>query len=306
MVTREQVVWGYRVLLEREPESESVIAEKMNSDSLHVLVRDITQSTEFLQKHALGGSGVVNRWVMVEHELGFRIWVNLADLAVSWAIIKNEFERPEVSFVQSSIRPGNTVLDVGTNLGFFALLFSNLVGASGRVVGFEPLTFLFDAVTKSVNENGFGQCSVFNVALGAKRGSAELIYAPDSTNWGGAFLSFDGQGLPGHRSVPVPVAPLSDFVDGVKADFMKIDVEGAEHLVIGACLDYLAECRPLVMSEIHCGQLQRVSGASPKEYIDLMGSIGYSCREIEPSGNLGKRVRGDERFELVNVAFVFG
>lgn len=302
-LTKEQIVWGYKLLLEREPESDRVIDEKMKCESVRSLVQDFMQSSEFQEKHPHVGI-VQNRWVMVEHVLGFRIWVNLADIAVSGAIIKNEFELPEISFVQKHVKLGNSVIDIGTNLGFFSLLFSKLVGAQGRVLGFEPLTFLFDSAAKSVAENGFTQCSIRNVALASERGSAQLIYAPGSTNWGGAFLSFDGVGLPDHASVTVPVAPLTDFVDGIAADFIKIDVEGAEYLVLSSCRDYIAQTKPVVMSEIHREQLQRVSGVSPAEYIGVMTNLGYACYEIAAHGDLGRSLTGHEQFDLVNVAFI--
>ena len=302
-VTKDHVTWSYRLLLEREPESDSVIEEKLKCGSVRSLVDDFIQSSEFQKSHP-SVCMVQNQWVMIEHALGFRIWLNLADLAVSGGIMRNEFEIAEVSFVHRYVETGDSVIDIGANLGFFSLLCSKLVGSDGLVLGFEPLPLLFDAAFKSVEENKFSQCCVQNVALGSKRASAQLIYAPGSTNWGGAFLSFDGTGLPGHASVTVPVAPLSDYVNEVVADFIKIDVEGAEFLVLDGCRDYLGDTRPIVMSEIHRNQLKRVSGVSPRQYIRLMGDMGYSCHELGADGSLERSLTGEETFDLIRVAFM--
>lgn len=303
MLTRDQIIWGYKLLLEREPESQAVIEEKMKCDSIHTLVHDFMCSTEFQDKHPSAGV-LHNQWVMIDHALGFRLWVNLADFAISWAIIKNEFETAETSFVQQYVKSGDSVLDIGTNIGFYALLFSKLVGPQGKVIGFEALDFLYDAAVKSVDENGFSHCTIHNVALGSEKGTAQLIYAPGSTNWGGAFLSFDGVGLPDHTAIPIPVAPLSDFLEAKRLDFIKIDVEGAEHLVLSSCIDHINETKPIIMSEIHRQQMQRVSGVEPSAYIAMLNSVGYRCYQIDNKGRLGTPLSGNEDFQLVNVAFV--
>lgn len=85
------------------------------------------------------------------------------------------------------------------------------------------------------------QCSIHNVALATQRGSPQLIYAPGPANWGGAYLAFDGVGCPDHASVTVPLAPLSDCVANVSSDFVKMDVEGDESVVLNTSQDYLAQ-----------------------------------------------------------------
>lgn len=303
MISRERVIWAYRLLLEREPESEAIIDAGTQCESANSLVSGIIASQEFLAGHERSDSRR-DRWVMVEHALGFRIWINLADHAISGSILNGAFEDAEVSFVSKAVKPGQSAFDIGSNIGFYSLLLSSLVGTNGRVVGFEPLSHLHAAAVKSVHENRFHQCQINNVALGTERGNARLVYSPGSSNWGGAYLSFDNSLPPGHTSTPVPVAPLTDFVHGVKADFIKIDVEGAEPLVMNGCADYLRENRPVVMSEIHSAQLLRVSGASAADYVKLMRELGYSCREILVDGNLGPTMSGREGIDLINVVFV--
>ena len=303
MISREIVTWAYRLLLDREPESAAIIDAACQCESASALVDGIIASPEFLAKHAPVDLQR-NRWVLIEHALGFRIWINLADHAVSRSILGDTFEGPEVAFVRGAVRTGHCALDIGTNIGFYSLLLSSLVGPSGRVIGFEPLVFLHAAAVKSLHENRFHHCQIHHVALGSERGTAHLVYAPGSINWGGAFLSFSDSVLPDHSSTPVPVAPLTDFVHGIKADFIKIDVEGAELLVMRGCADYLRANRPMILSEIHAAQLQRVSGASPVEYVTFMRELGYSCREILADGNLGQPMSGREDIDLVNVAFV--
>ncbi len=303
MISKETVEWGYRLILGREPESEAVIAEKMACADQSDLANQLIYSQEFLHRNP-GFIPLINQWVLIEHQTGIRLWVNLADNGISWPIIRNDFEPGELAFLSKHVGPGQTIFDIGANIGFFSMVFARLVGPGGRVVGFEPLPFLHERAAMSAVENGFSHCTIHNVALAKDRGTVALVYAPGSPNWGGAFLSFDGSVLPGHASVPVPTCPLSDFVDGGLPSLIKIDVEGGEHLVMSQAVDILKQARPIVVSEIHRGQLDRVSGATPHDYIGLFRGLGYRCFEIAKDGSADRELFGDEEFDLINVAFM--
>lgn len=303
MISKETVEWGYRLILGREPESETVVAEKMACTDQSALSRQLINSDEFLNNNPKF-IPLMNKWVLVEHELGIRLWVNLADNGISWPIVRNNFERAEIQFLSKVIKPRQTVFDIGANIGFFSMMFAKLVGPKGRVVGFEPLPFLHERAAMSARENGFGHCTIHNVALAKEHGTVALVYAPGSPNWGGAFLSFDGSVLPGHTSVPVPTRPLSDFVGRDLPSLIKIDVEGAEHMVMSDAIDLLNKARPIVVSEIHRTQLQRVSGVTPSDYIGLFRSLGYKCLEIAKDGTATRELLGREDFQLINVAFM--
>ena len=114
----------------------------------------------------------------------------------------------------------------------------------------------------------------------------------------------DGVGFPDHASLTVPLAPSTDYVADVSAEFVKIDVEEGEHLELSASRDYLAEHKPVVMSENHEGQLKRVSGISAIDHIRMMRQIGYLCFEIDKQGEIGREMVGTEGFGLENVAFI--
>lgn len=305
MVSRDCVEWGYRLILGREPESEVVIETKMACKDYRDLSGQLIYSKEFVSKQP-SFMPPLNKWVMGEHELGFKIWVNLADTAISWPVLRNEFEAAEVSFVKAHVKVGQSVIDIGTNIGFFSLLFSRLVGPSGRVIGFEPMPFLYERATMSVRENGFGHCEIHNVALAREEGTAHLVYAPGSPNWGDAFLSFDGSILPDHAGVVVPIQPLTRYISDFSADFVKIDVEGAEYVVISSAIEYFSAHKPVILSEIHADQLARVSGVTPRDYIKLLGGVGYNCFEILTDGTLGAKLSGEEEFTVLNVVFLPG
>lgn len=303
VLSREAVEWGYRLILGRDPENESVVAAKMECAGPSDLSGQLLYCDEFISKQP-SFMPPLNRWVMIEHPCGFRIWVNLSDTAISWPIMRHDFELPEITFLTNHIGAGDTVIDIGANIGFYSLISANIVGPSGRVIGFEPMPFLHHHAAKSAQENAFQHCILHNVALGIETGSAQLVYAPGSPNWGGAFLSFDGSVLPDHACETVRVHRLSEYLEGVRPNLVKIDIEGGEYLVMSEAKDIIAATKPIILSEIHSAQLRRVSGVSSAEYIELIKGIGYRCFEISSSGKPDIELYGDELFQVVNVVFL--
>jgi FkbM family methyltransferase len=302
MIDRRFIVDAYRLLLGRMPESEAVILGKLNAPSEVALLIDMMASAEFETR-----SGFVpapDRWVLAEHELGFRIWLNLADLGVCRPILMNRYESAGTAFISNHLRAGDRFVDIGANVGFYALLAARLVGPTGDVIAFEAHPDLTERAGRSATENGFTHCAIHNVALGAAPGTALLVYAPGSSNWGGAYLSFDGAVPPGHTGRPVAVAPLARFLEGKPPTLLKIDVEGAEHLVLSGAIDLIRATRPVILSELHVGQLQRVSGVSPATYIELLAGAGYRCHLLDPDGTPGRRLDGNDTPPLCDVVFM--
>jgi hypothetical protein len=79
------------------------------------------------------------------------------------------------------LRPGDTVYDVGANVGFFAVLAARFVGSEGRVVAFEPLPSSADMVRYNARQNGFETITVIEAAAWESSGEAELLLLPEST-----------------------------------------------------------------------------------------------------------------------------
>ena len=298
-VTREHVVWCYRLLLGREPESENVLEQFMQASSPDAVVNTILQSQEFKSNHHAFAAHLVDKWAMIESSQGFLIWVNLAYAAISWPIIDSEYEANETAFVLKYVRKGMTALDIGANIGFFSLLLGKAVGPSGKILGFEPLPLLHRYAVLSVAANSFAQCQIPQVAVGEQRGRMRLLDHPASTNGGGAFLDCGGNHDASLVATEVEVRLLSDFANG-RVDFIKIDVEGADNFVFRPYRDQLMTHKPAVMSEVSPVQLAKVSGVSSGKYVSMFLDIGYDCVDLVS----GRRVGREGVQSLTNVIFL--
>lgn len=123
------------------------------------------------------------------------------------------------------VRPGMTVLDIGSNLGLYTVLLSRLVGPSGRVISFEPEPELFATLRHNCALNGCSNVEFHNLAVGSRHSRLSLqrlIF-----NAGDNHLA-PGGGRLFRRAVETEVVALDEFLPQVCPDLIKIDIQGWE------------------------------------------------------------------------------
>jgi len=278
-VTPEHVRWAFRILLDREPDEASTHAPFSDTWQLR---EHFLNLPEYRMSNQIGhASG--RTWVIYETRHNFRIFLTIEDLAIARNIILGRYELSETEFVKNEVRAGDLVVDVGANIGYYTLLFGMLVAPHGRVLAFEPIPFLYDALEKSVRENRLENiCELHRLAIGAETGELRLRYADYTVNFGGAFVVSDASAsLPGAVDVTAAARRLDDCLEGEeRCSFLKIDVEGAEPLVLRGAERLLRRDRPTILCELHNAQLATVCNANASHLIASMAALGYECREI--------------------------
>lgn len=154
-----------------------------------------------------------------------------------------------------AIRPGDTVIDIGANLGYYTLLAADLVGESGQVVAIEPNTEVFRLLSASIAVNGFvSRVSARNVALGvAGESGTRPFFVPKGEPKNGRFL-----GANESAECLVDFGSVFDVALGSinpdefqRVDLIKIDVEGAELEVLNHLRPVLKKFRPKVVCEVN-------------------------------------------------------
>jgi FkbM family methyltransferase len=305
-LTRDHVVWAYRILLDRDPENEDVIVPKMRGyQNTRDLRNDIVTSAEYQEKNR--DYAQMNERTLVIREIapGLRLVIDLADHAIGLNILRGRFELNEIEFVRRSLRPGQHVVDAGAHIGLFAMHMASVVGPSGSVHCFEPFEPNAECLELSIRENRNEMPVVLErAAVGATSGVAQLVFAPATLNSGGAFLAGPGAPIPaGHETRPVRVVALDDYPLPRPVSFIKIDVEGAEPLALRGAVRLLREDRPAILSEVHPSQLEQVSGVSPAAFIRQMHDLGYRCHLLG-AGSLGAEIRDVHTSGVTSVVFV--
>lgn len=283
-LTRDHVVWAYRLLLDREPENEDVIGPKLaGSRDTSELRRHLMTSGEFREKNPDYAHSNDRSVVITELDGGARLYVDLADHAIGLEIVRGRYETAEIRFVRELLALGDTVIDAGANIGFFTMHMAAAVGGAGRVYAFEPFDANADLLERSIVENQFAERVVFRrAALGALSGTALLTFPAETLNSGGAYLlREDGQVLAGNLQREVPVVALDDLALQRPVRFIKMDVEGAEPLVIQGARRLILEDRPVILTELHHTQLARASGIAADGFLDQIRALGYRAQTID-------------------------
>jgi FkbM family methyltransferase len=303
-LTRDHVVWAYRLLLDRDPESEQAIEPKLRAwRTTRELRTDLLSSEEYRVKnpdvaHASGSTCVIKPIGDV------RLWVDLADHVIGIPILRDAYETDAVQLATALVRPGDVAVDVGAHIGFFSIQLARAVGPHGMVYAFEPLDRNADLLERSVAENGFGaRLTVVRAAVSDVTGDATLRFARETLNTGGAFLA-EGS-TPGDEGLAtrrVPTVRLDDAAVRRPVRLIKMDVEGAEPKVIRGARSLLAADRPYLISEIHPGQLARVSQSSAAAVLEDLQELGYRAHRIEHA-RIGGAVRPGDLEGVATIVF---
>ena len=283
-LTREHVVWAYRLLLDRDPENEDVIGPKLaGSRDTKELRRHLMTSAEFQDKNRDYAHTNDRTLVIKELERGVRLIVDLSDHVIGLNIVRGQYEPEEVRFAQSVLKLGDTAIDIGAHIGFFTVQMAAAVGATGRVYAFEPFDANADLLERSLAENRFEDRVIFQrAAVGAAAGSATLTFPVETLNSGGAYLLRNGTApLAGNQKKRVPLVALDALDLRRPVRFIKMDVEGAEPQVIRGAARVLTADRPVILSELHPTQLDRASGVTADEFLAQMRALGYRAQTID-------------------------
>ncbi|MBV8552000.1 MAG: FkbM family methyltransferase [Acidobacteriaceae bacterium] len=181
------------------------------------------------------------------------------------------------------IRAGMTVVDIGANQGLYALLFSQLVGASGHVLAFEPEPDMFAALVHNCALNSAKNIECIELALGASAGIAtlarSLVHAGDNR-----LATVHGRKI--IRSVNIQVAPLDEVIGERTVDFIKIDVQGWEWEVFRGMQRTLERNRDIQIYFEFWPQGLRNAGCNPAEMLADLRDRGFYLFE---------HVNGEER-----------
>jgi FkbM family methyltransferase len=162
---------------------------------------------------------------------------------------RGEFERAESTAVRALVRPGDLVVDIGANLGWFSLVMAEAVGPGGEVWAVEPTPPILRALKRNLALNESLNVRVFELALGDAAGTAEIHIFSGLPHGHASVSTLDRTDYNTHE---VERRTLDDLLDGRVPAFVKIDVEGSELAVLrGASATIAAECPPMWMIEVN-------------------------------------------------------
>ncbi|HLZ12603.1 MAG TPA: FkbM family methyltransferase [Candidatus Acidoferrum sp.] len=181
------------------------------------------------------------------------------------------YEPGLIRLQRAIVKPGDFCIDAGAHLGYLTLFLSQLVGDSGRVASFEPVPENFRVLQENVRINHADNIDLQNVALLDSAGPIKLARVAQQTlSWSTSAVNRSGE--PRLEAVESRAITLDEFMAGAKRSpkFIKIDVEGAELLVLRGAAQTLQAAKPLLFLEIH-----NWGSAAAEEVLSYLPQLGY-------------------------------
>jgi FkbM family methyltransferase len=202
----------------------------------------------------------------------FAMSLDLAN-AIHRQIFMGTFARDMTRWARTLLPAGGTFLDVGAHAGYFSLLAADRVGPHDHVHAVEPNPRTFDTLRRHLDRNAVSQVRAHHCGLADRAGTLRL-HAPAGTH------DYNATMLPraDWAMVEVPARRLDDCLTewGVdRIDLMKMDVEGAEPLVVAGGAESLARgvVRHL-MVEVNGPRLTE-GGSSPSAFFATLARLGF-------------------------------
>lgn len=208
-------------------------------------------------------------------------------------------DRQDLAIFRALAASARTVIDIGANLGLFALAAARENG-SAAVHAFEPLPDAHRLLERVIQLNGLGNVTAHRLALSDAEG-ASTLYVPHKEAGHVRDASLVEGWREGCEAVPVTLTTLDAFartrgLSGI--DLIKIDVETAEPMVLGGARETLRRDRPAILCEV-------LHGTAEDELQKVMDGLGYRYFWSSPEGLVEHRdLVGDETYRFRNYLFL--
>lgn len=186
--------------------------------------------------------------------------------------------------VRVLVQPGSVVLDIGAHVGYSAVLFAEWVGASGHVYCFEPLPPHAEQIAENMRLNDYQKrVSIIRKAASGEIGTASFHYSMNQNTGIGSLRVGRGH----NHILQVETVALDAWraANGIRqVDFLKLDVEGAEALVLEGMAEGLSLHEySILLVELHASELPKF-GSSVELVLSKIKEYGYRILYWESPG----------------------
>lgn len=212
-----------------------------------------------------------------------------------YAKVVPEFNEPDVRPISRFVKPGDTVFDLGANLGWYTCVLSRLVGPKGKVYAVEPIPETFEVLSFVVEKLGLQNVTLCNCAVSDQVGSGVMklpLHDYGGTNFYMAHL-VTGQGEEASPDlVEVPLQSLDGLLAGQvpeSVSFIKCDVEGHEVGVLKGAKSFFQKAKPAMLIEV--SGTAEVQDDPNNEFYSILCGYGYEAYWYD-GGHLRKRTKG--------------
>ena len=188
--------------------------------------------------------------------------------------------------IECLVMKGDTVVDVGANIGIHTLSLSKSVGPRGHVMAFEPVEYLFEQLKSNLHLNEIKNVDVFNVAIGEIDQIAEMNIIKEGDYDTGSSSLVKNEYIDSIKQnrinkVKTKVVKLDNFIKRYtdQVEFIKMDIEGYEYYALLGMEEIIKKNKPIMIIEYNLDRIDHI-GLSNKDFKKILNSV-YDCYEID-------------------------
>jgi FkbM family methyltransferase len=213
---------------------------------------------------------------------GYSIYARTPDRILAALLCKYSLPTSlEAEVYRSMIKPGMTVVEIGANIGFFTLLFSDLAGRTGKVLAYEPDPENYRLLGKSAAESGRSNITARQAAISDKRGRLSLYISEE--NRGDHRVYECGEG---RCCVEVEALSLDEELGAAaRVDFIKMDIQGYEYQALLGMGGVVEASPDLAMLCEFTPAHIRLSGHSPEGFLRELQRHGFRLSYLDEASH---------------------
>lgn len=228
--------------------------------------------------------------VLTSTHRGDAIYLVPLDLDLTPGILRcGEWEPHVEATILRSLRPGDTAIDVGANVGYHTLAMAAAIGSSGQLYAFEANPHVMRLLRATMIINGLDRVTLHENAALDRVGTITLAFAPE--RYGSGHVIPDeapsDYGLACWVRVEASAVTIDSELGGRvdKVDLIHMDIEGSEPLALRGAQKLLERSPDLkIITEWSVGMMS--TRADVGEFVGWLTECGFRFWVIEPGGDL--------------------
>jgi FkbM family methyltransferase len=214
-------------------------------------------------------------------------------------LVEGVYEKYETELFKKMAQDGMVVVDIGANIGYYTLIAAKLVGDKGIVYAFEPEPRSYKLLCQNIAINGYTNIVPIQKAVSKTNGKTKLYvdaaiadissFAKDNVLRYSKDLDY----------LEVETITLDDFFERTvgddRIDLMKVDVEGAEEIVVDGAERVLKKNSLKILMEFVPRQLRNV-GTDPFELLRKLRNYGFAIKLLNGGKQVLEPIENTEKF----------
>ena len=185
----------------------------------------------------------------------------------------NPHERGEIKFLESIVKEGMTVIDIGANIGITTVAVAKKIGRRGKLYSFEPTPEYFDILKENISSNGLENVKAYELAVTDQVGRVDFYHKGLSSG-----IVFEG----GAKKFNISATTIDRFLSEEKMeriDLINMDCEGSELLVLEGAKETLRENKIKIFCEVHHDFLKQL-GQSVEELVQYLQGLEFQVQSV--------------------------